>query len=393
MVDITSLNCVLGEYLITEIILSPSSNNNFIINVYKPPSVTINLFLTELATILDHILLNNRKKKIVLSGDMNIDLLKINSNSQIYNFFHHLASINFFPSISIPTRITDSTSTLLDNNFIKFFGDQWTSGVICEDFSDHFPTFLLFNQHTSSIKPDPVNNSHQQFRKFNKSNYNTFFNELKKVDFFCCLDTKYTVTNEYGLVWKLYDDPNTKYNDFINIFLNIYNNAFPLSNATNKNPSNLNQNTNDKKKNPWMSDILISKCKIKSRLLKLYKRFNNSVSRIKYKNYSKKLKFELKTAQQYFYQKQLASAMGDSRKTWKHIKYLLGNSKPEPQRSFIVDDKETCDLSMISNGFNKYFVNIGSNLAKSMQISNKNILDSMGRPQFIFYNLPTYRFF
>ena len=59
--------------------------------------------------------INKERKKGVLLGDFNINLLDFNEKREIGKFVDIAASHNFFPTISIPTRITDTASTLIDN--------------------------------------------------------------------------------------------------------------------------------------------------------------------------------------------------------------------------------------------------------------------------------------
>lgn len=51
-------------------------------------------------------------------------------------------SSSFYPLISRPTRITNCTSaTLIDNIFVKSLEDNFTSGLLLTDISDHLPIF------------------------------------------------------------------------------------------------------------------------------------------------------------------------------------------------------------------------------------------------------------
>ena len=52
-----------------------------------------------------------------MSGDFNIDLLKIDSDKDIMNFYNSLTSNLFVPHITLPTRITSHSQTLIDNIF------------------------------------------------------------------------------------------------------------------------------------------------------------------------------------------------------------------------------------------------------------------------------------
>jgi len=70
-------------------------------------------------------------------GDFNIDLFKINSCLQFKNL---MSSFNFIPLIYLPTRVTFSLSSLIDNIFTNNLNSH-KSAVLCTDISDHFPIF------------------------------------------------------------------------------------------------------------------------------------------------------------------------------------------------------------------------------------------------------------
>lgn len=59
------------------------------------------------------------ENKLLTMGDFNIDLLKYNSHIGSENFINTLSSFFFQPQILQPTRITDHSSTLIDNIFFN----------------------------------------------------------------------------------------------------------------------------------------------------------------------------------------------------------------------------------------------------------------------------------
>ena len=54
-----------------------------------------------------------------ISCDFNINLLKIYQKHHYKHFFEQLTACVFFPEISMPTRFTDHSATLIDNIFTK----------------------------------------------------------------------------------------------------------------------------------------------------------------------------------------------------------------------------------------------------------------------------------
>ena len=76
---------------------------------------------------------------VLISGDCNLDLLKYNSNVPIGEFFNSMLSYSFVPTISKPTRITDTSATIIDNIFVNKTQYKICSAVIYSDISDHMP--------------------------------------------------------------------------------------------------------------------------------------------------------------------------------------------------------------------------------------------------------------
>ena len=65
----------------------------------------------------------------------------------------------------MPTRIIESTSTLIENIFKNNFNHAYISGIFYIDISDHFPAFSIL----SSKAPAKDKNKHTTFRKITHS--------------------------------------------------------------------------------------------------------------------------------------------------------------------------------------------------------------------------------
>jgi len=60
-------------------------------------------------------------------------------HTQTEDFLNNLLSFSYLPSINRPTRISDHSSTLLDNIFIRAINLQVESAIIYNNISDHLP--------------------------------------------------------------------------------------------------------------------------------------------------------------------------------------------------------------------------------------------------------------
>ena len=114
--------------------------------IYRHPKQKSSEFCNSFESTIEK--LNSRKLMYYIGGDFNADLLKSNSDTNIKDFMNLTYSLGYIPFITHPTRITISSSTLLDlldhvytNNVV---GEQ-KSFILVEDVSDHLPVMVCSN--------------------------------------------------------------------------------------------------------------------------------------------------------------------------------------------------------------------------------------------------------
>ena len=74
---------------------------------------------------------------VVLLGDFNADLLKSDHDDEIENFLDAMYFKLLLPNISSPTRITSTSTTLIDNIFTNDYANAFTSENLVTTLSDH----------------------------------------------------------------------------------------------------------------------------------------------------------------------------------------------------------------------------------------------------------------
>ena len=125
-------------------IISPLKDNILIGVIYRHPKQKDKEFLQYLSNLLNKVKME--KKKIILTGDFNLNLLKFDKNKEITEFLDFLTTKWFTPQILGPTRITENEqASLIDNFFIDFNDLHCTSGNVFEKISDHLPDFLIID--------------------------------------------------------------------------------------------------------------------------------------------------------------------------------------------------------------------------------------------------------
>ena len=95
--------------------------------VYKPPDSDVPAFTSLIDNVLPAV--TSQKYLCMIAGDFNIDLLKAECHSPTTDFVNCLFSHSFYPAINKPTRITDTSATLIDN--------------ILTNYTNHFKLFPL----------------------------------------------------------------------------------------------------------------------------------------------------------------------------------------------------------------------------------------------------------
>ena len=95
--------------------------------IYRHPSMDLNVFNEELLNPLME-KIGSEDKRLFLIGDCNIDLLRVDVDTPTTNFFDVITANLLVHHIIIPTRITPTTRTLIDNIYSK--STNFKEGII-----------------------------------------------------------------------------------------------------------------------------------------------------------------------------------------------------------------------------------------------------------------------
>ena len=86
---------------------------NILVGVVYRAHTSKDDFTIDIDEIFDKI--NSENKITYVMGDFNIDLLKDDTDRRIHDYIDLIYSYSFIPTIYKPTRITETTATLIDN--------------------------------------------------------------------------------------------------------------------------------------------------------------------------------------------------------------------------------------------------------------------------------------
>ena len=167
----------------------PNVTRRLVIGViYRPPTGNLVNFNNYLYNILSDI--SSNVKHGFVMGDFNVDLCKSSANEVLNN----LTSCGFNPTISKPTRVTNSCKSLIDNiltntSCIDESITVDTSGILVTDITDHFPIFIQ-----TSIQSNSAEVLHTYSRNYSTRNVQSFLIVYFPSQLGSCFIKKVTLT-------------------------------------------------------------------------------------------------------------------------------------------------------------------------------------------------------
>ncbi len=131
-------------------------------------------FINELMPLLCSFESNNNEA--ILAGDFNIDLLKLNNKKVFSEYFDMLTSKSFYPKITLPTRLSNNSATLIDNFLWKLTESsiETTTGILTKGFSDHQLYFIKLKY----IQHKEYKSNYIKVTKQDTEALNAFYNEV-----------------------------------------------------------------------------------------------------------------------------------------------------------------------------------------------------------------------
>ena len=323
-----------AEDLFIEIV-NDKHKNIIVGTIYRPPNNVFDPFLQSFDEELHKILHEN--KNVYLMGDYNIDLLSTTQQNSP-RFINVLQSNAFYPHINKPTRICNTSHTLIDNIFSNVYHNS-TNGIIYSDISDHLPIFVICN-HTEYQNSTQIN-CIKFYRKETQTNIDSLIVQLAQEEW-------HDVYNEA--------DVNKSYDNFIQKLISHYNEHIPLIKSNNRKNNN---------KMPWITKGILCSIHTRNRLYKTSLRHPTFLNKDRYKKIRNKLTTLIRLSRKLYYSNKLANN-NNLNKVWQTINELIKNSKKSYPDTMNTNGVESNDPIEISNMFNEYFTNIGPKLASTV---------------------------
>lgn len=318
------------------------TSNVLVGEIYRVPNTSERNFLEDYEKIISKVPHNT-----IIGMDQNLDYLKIDTHNNTRKFFDLNLSHGQIPAINKPTRLTTTTSTLIDNITIDLQNSfDSFSAILLSDISDHLPCLLFTN----------IGYTHEQISNVKtviRLDHDSIDNALSNIN------------------WTFLDNKGCEeaYDSMMNGIQTILNSNKRIVKYRMKGKHG---------KNKWFTGMLRRQ---RTKKLKLYKKWIHSkdqrdlewYQRAKH-TYTENIKIERNS----YFESHIKLFKDDSKKFWKFLNSELTSSTSEiGQLKLKINNIEITDRKALTRKFNNYFSTIGQNLAN-------NIPPSMMKPE---YNL------
>ena len=303
--------------------------------IYRPPNRSVHGFCEHFGNTLDFI----NSTKCVIVGDININILNKDNDSSVQNYIDVLNQHYFSNEINKPTYISPVTNTDISclDHILTNFSFNKKSFILKPNLSDHYPVCLIVDK-TIDLKPISI-----RFRDFSRQNTDYFKENLASEFQFYCPPNE---ANEKAVYLTIF-------------FSKILKKYFPIKT----------KKVSCKRFNyPWITTTIVKCIRKKHRWYRMMK--NGLITYDSYQRISKKLRKLLKMCEEEYYIKKLTSLNRDVKRSWRVLNKLLGKNKVTLPDSFLINNDEIFDRTIICEEFSNYFVNHPQNIHESVPFSN-----------------------
>ena len=340
-------NCQRGNCIVENKWLKLTNNKNTYItaSIYRHPSGNNESFVNSLSKQLEKI---DNTSTCIIAGDINIDFLKT-ENVNVNRYMDLLLESNFIPCINIPTRLTDTSATIIDHINIRLparkVSHKLSAGNLISDITDHLPNFVILDEEINYKKDRPW------IRLYNKRNIKNFNDNIHLEPALLPLP----MSNDVNIVI-------TEFSYNLDRVLNKY---FPLTKMSRKKA----------KEKPFINNEIK---KMISKRNKLYNEHitdrSNKVKENKWKKIRNQTNDTIRNAEIKYYKDQITKHGNNCQSMWKTLGGILNQKKGKTLdiSSIISNNRMINDKKEIAKHMNNFFCSIGENLANQHTNANED---------------------
>ena len=324
-------------------ICNSRSSNTIVGTMYRSPTFDPKEFLE----YVDKIMPKLTTKRVILAGDFNLDLAKMNQVGSVRKFVSCLMMHGFVPTIMLATRVTSLSKSIIDNIFINDPHNLLYSGVLVDDISDHLPIFAIM--------------------KMDKNN---------KIAANC--NHSYSAAFNYAHIEKLGNNVKQKLAGF-NEKQNPEECALLLTSTIKSELDRLSKRKKAMKHEPvqpWITPSIVQSINVKNKLHRKFVRNPTVLNESNFKQHRNRLKLRIQMAKQCYFQNKLTECKENPRRLWATLFEIIQRKKKETvvPSAFEHDGQIITDKQQITEEFNNFFSTIGPKLEQSLPRSQTNPL-------------------
>lgn len=309
----------------------------FIVNVYRPSSGNPDLAITGLREICLELTSVWGSKDIIIIGDLNINVLENSPNKRLISDL--CDEFSLISNINVPTRVTANSRSCLDL-ILTSLSHTKSSGIIMNNISDHFPTFLVKKKlHVKYTKTTFRGRSYRLFDecefKLRLQNYN------------------------WGRFYAAFDI-DTAWQEFYQCILDVSDDLCPVKTFHFKD-----------KKPAWYHDELVELATNRDEFFRIGKSTKDESLLNLAREYRNQLKTGIKNARSEYFISQINENRSNPAKFWNCISELIPGGKGNKiERVKEHENAELCVPSETPNIINEFFTNIGPELDSQLPMSD-----------------------
>ena len=286
------------------------------------------------ASLYEHIrakLVEYPGHKHIICGDFNYDLQNLCVDGE--SMFEMLLQEGFHQSVTEPTRITESSSTLIDHVYSNMDNPPKTD-IVMAGISDHEITYTILPKRVKHKKEFVTK------RWFKPSHYVDIANLIGDTDWSKMVKMK---AEEAAIFLE-------------KVITKALDEVAPVKT----------KKVSTKKINQWSTIGIITSTKNSYQLYKSVKK--KQLLKEEYKEYKKVLQRVIRKAKNDYYDKRVKDAGNDTRKIWGIVNEVIDRkqSRHTNPATFILKGQALNTQEGIANGFNNYFASIGEEMADSL---------------------------
>lgn len=254
----------------------------------------------------------------------------LNSCKQSDDLINTLASFFYQPHILQPTRITNHTTTLIDNIFFNSIEHFTISGNIVYDLTDHLANFIILSNLDSL--PSNIKVHKRDYSKLNQSN---LISEIQAIDW------------QSNFISD--SNPSGMFCSFYSTISGIADKHIPLKQLSKKELKFLSK--------PWITQGIKVSIHVKNKLYSKYLKTKSCYFHSKFKLYRNKLNHLLKLSKKQYYSNYFLKNIKDSKMVWTGRKQIIHFKPPTSHRTIKITTNNSVitDRHAIADMFNNFF--------------------------------------